>query len=97
MRRCLKCSDPVAVYFGLRAGAVLSAILLSALMASSSVRADGTGRAETADVVAGPYVQFTGPFTAIARWDTRSPLNSIVEYGTTNSLGLRVENPSTET
>jgi SAM-dependent methyltransferase len=76
MRRRLKCSDPVAASFGLRAGVVLSAILLSALMAPSSVR---------------------GPFTAIARWDTRSPLNSIVEYGTTNSLGLRVENPSTET
>ena len=91
MGRCLKCSDAVAAPLGLRAGAVLSAILLSALMTPSGVQA------ETADIVAGPYVQFTGPFTAVVRWDTGRPLNSVVEYGTTNSLGLRVENPSTET
>ncbi len=39
----------------------------------------------------GPYVQFTGPQSAIVHWDTDTPCNSIVEYGITESLGLRQE------
>jgi SAM-dependent methyltransferase len=49
------------------------------------------------DIDVGPYVQFTGPFTAVVRWDTPEACDSIVEYGTTNSLGLRVENSSATT
>jgi len=45
----------------------------------------------------GPYVQFTGPFTAVVRWDTSDACDSIVEYGTTELMGLRVEDYSTAT
>ena len=48
-------------------------------------------------VEVGPYVQFTGPHTAVVRWDTDSACNSIVEYGTTDALGLRTENASSTT
>ena len=33
------------------------------------------------DPEVGPYVQFTGPHTAVVRWDTVSDTDSIVEYG----------------
>ena len=49
------------------------------------------------DVDVGPCVQFTGPFTAVVRWDTPDARDSIVEYGTTDSLGLRVKNPAPAT
>ncbi len=43
----------------------------------------------------GPYVQFTGPHTAVVRWDTTGDSDSIVEYGlSTSSLTSRVESAS---
>jgi hypothetical protein len=45
----------------------------------------------------GPYVQFTGPFTAVVRWDTPDARDSIVEYWTTESLGLRAKDSSATT
>ena len=87
----LKCSEPAVAFPGLRAGMVLVLILLSALAAPAAAQTDPT---ERGGVDAGPYVQFKGPFAAVVRWDTHEPCDSIVEYGTTRSLGLRVENPS---
>jgi len=46
---------------------------------------------QTVEIDVGPYVQLTGPFTAVVRWDTPEPQDSIVEYGTADSLGLRAE------
>ena len=48
-------------------------------------------------VTVGPYVQFTGPYTAVVRWDTDSATSSVVEYGTTQSLGLAEQNPGSVT
>ena len=48
----------------------------------------------TVNIDARPYVQFTGPFTAVIRWDTPDARETIVEYGTSTSLGLRVEDSS---
>lgn len=47
-----------------------------------------------AGIDVGPYAQLTEPFTAVIRWDTTEPRNSIVEYGETESLGLRAEDSS---
>jgi len=42
----------------------------------------------------GPYVQFNSPHTAVVRWDTSSPADSIVEYGLSEStLDSRVHIP----
>jgi SAM-dependent methyltransferase len=41
-----------------------------------------------------PYVQFSGSFTAVVRWDTNIASSSIVEYGTTDELGLSAQNLS---
>ena len=46
----------------------------------------------------GPYVQFTGPHTAVVRWDTPTPANSIVQYRameTTQSLQATDESLTT--
>jgi len=61
----------------------LVAVLLT-LVCAGSIRAE-------AEVDVGPYVQPTRPFTAVVRWDTPEPQNSIVEYGTDESLGLSAE------
>ena len=37
-------------------------------------------------VEVGPYVQFTGPYTAVVRWDTDTACSSIVQYGKTATL-----------
>ncbi len=47
--------------------------------------------AEPVNIKVGPYVQFVGPYTAKVYWDTSSNSNSVVEYGTTSGMGLRVE------
>ena len=49
------------------------------------------------DVEVGPYVQFSGPHSAVVRWDTATACDSIVEYGTSDSLGLRVSDASLTT
>lgn len=41
-----------------------------------------------------PYVQFAGTFSAVVRWDTNVASSSIVEYGTTDGLGLNAQNLS---
>jgi hypothetical protein len=48
-------------------------------------------------VEVGPYVQFTGPYTAIVRWDTDTASNSVVEYGDTASLGSSASDPASTT
>ena len=53
-------------------------------------------RAQAVNVDVGPYVEFTGPFTAVVRWDTAEGHDSIVEYGTT-SLGSRVQDATITT
>lgn len=54
-------------------------------------------QAETLDISVGPYVQLTGPYSAVARWDTPLARDSIVEYGTTASLGSRVQDSAAVT
>lgn len=54
-------------------------------------------RGETITVDVGPYVQFTGPFTAIVRWDTPEARDSIVEYWASDSPGLRVKDSAAQT
>ena len=49
------------------------------------------------DVELGPYVQFTGPYSAIVRWETAVARDAIVEYGLTSSLGSRIENATVTT
>lgn len=48
-------------------------------------------------VEVGPYVQFTGPYTAVVRWDTDTASNSVVEYGKTASLGSSVSEGASTT
>jgi outer membrane protein assembly factor BamB len=46
----------------------------------------------------GPYVQFTGPDSAIVRWDTATARNSIVKYGTSPGvLNNRIEDATLKT
>ncbi len=46
----------------------------------------------------GPYVQFTSPHSAVVRWDTGSVVDSIVEYGTSeSSLTMRIYDADTTT
>ena len=49
------------------------------------------------EVEVGPYVQFTGPYTAVVRWDTDTAGNSVVQYGDTTSLGSSVSDPTSTT
>ena len=48
-------------------------------------------------VEVGPYVQFTDPYSAVVRWETDNPGSSTVEYGTTESLGESVQDPTATT
>ena len=48
-------------------------------------------------VEVGPYVQFTGPYTAVVRWDTDTASNSVVQYGKTTSLGSSVSDATSTT
>lgn len=41
-----------------------------------------SGTAPAVDMELGPYVQFTGPETAVVRWDTAASRDSIVQFGT---------------
>ncbi|MHC4627838.1 MAG: methyltransferase domain-containing protein, partial [Planctomycetota bacterium] len=63
-------------------------------LAGSATAQTGSASIQPSVIDSGPYVQFTGPFTAVVKWDTREPCSSIVEYGPTKSLGLRTENSS---
>jgi hypothetical protein len=54
-------------------------------------------RGETIAIDVGPYVQFTQPCTAVVRWDTPEARDSIIEYWTSESLGLRAIDSSTTT
>ncbi len=63
-------------------------MLVSVLVAPGLVR----GKVEV-----GPYVQFTGPYTAVVRWYTDTACKSTVQYGKTSSLGLRVSDPVSTT
>ncbi|MCX5637021.1 MAG: methyltransferase domain-containing protein, partial [Planctomycetota bacterium] len=51
----------------------------------------------TGKVEIGPYVQFTGPYTAVVRWDTGNANNSVIQYGTTTSLGTTLQDPTPST
>lgn len=65
-------------------------LLVSAATAASQVTS-------ITEVDVGPYAQFTGPFTVVVRWDTPDARDSLVEYGTTASLGLRATSSSPTT
>jgi len=48
-------------------------------------------------VVVGPYVQFTGPFTGVVRWETDTACSSTVQYGKTRSPELNLSDPAVTT
>jgi len=48
-------------------------------------------------ILLGPYVRFAGSDAATVKWLTTGTNSSIVEYGLTNSLGWRVEDPTPTT
>lgn len=88
MDKCFKGIDRAAASasVGLRCDLLVPMVFIFATLASGQT-----------DVDVGPYVQFTGPYTAVVRWDTPEARDSIVEYGTTDSLGLRVGDSSPTT
>jgi len=96
-RRKLACATPPrgseSAASLISAGPGLLTMLLLLFSSPPVVRA----RAQMAAVDVGPYVQFSGPFTAVVRWDTAEDHDSIVEYGTTTSLGLRVQDAAMTT
>lgn len=54
-------------------------------------------RGQTITIDVGPYVQFIEPCVAVVRWDTPEARDSIIEYWTTESPGLRAIDSSTTT
>ena len=104
MHKCFKQLESVVAFVGVRGRFGMVIILLWVFVTATLVQADLQvrggllgGRYGTVNIDVGPYVQFTGPFTAVVRWDTPDARETIVEYGTSTSLGLRVENSSATT
>ncbi len=70
---------------------LLTASEAAALGGASETGIFATSTPDPIETVVGPYVQFTGPHTAVVRWDTSDDCDSIVEYGlSTSSLNSRV-------
>ena len=91
MYKYFKLLATIAVSVSARTGIGRTIILLLIFVATRPVLA-GVARQYTVDV--GPYVQVNSPSAASVYWDTPDLCNSIVEYGTTELLGLRAENSS---
>jgi hypothetical protein len=77
--------------------------LLTILLLVSATTAASQATSIT-EVDVGPYAQFTGPpllsspeDAGVVRWDTPDARDSLVEYGTTASLGLRATSSSPTT
>ena len=88
MYKYFKSFESIAVFIDARAGISRAIILLLIFVAAQPVLA---GAAEQYAVDVGPYVQVNSPSAASVYWDTPDVCNSIVEYGTTELLGLRAE------
>ena len=88
MHKSFKLLQSIAVSVGARAGIGRAIILFSIFVAAQPVLA---GVAEQYAVDVGPYVQVSSPSVASIYWDTPDVCNTIVEYGTTELLGLRTE------
>ncbi|NQT01980.1 MAG: methyltransferase domain-containing protein [Planctomycetes bacterium] len=88
MYKCFKSLEPRVVSAGAVAGIGRVIILLLIFVIAPPAQADLAGQ-YAVDV--GPYVQVTGPSAAVVHWDTPEECNSIVEYGTTELLGLQTE------
>ena len=100
MHKCFKQLESVVASVGLRGRFGLVIILLTVTLVQTDLYGrEGLplSRFGTVDINAGPYVQFTGPFTAVIRWDTPEACDSIVEYWTTESMGLRAKDSSATT
>ena len=102
MHRCFKRS--VIESAGIRGRFSLIITLIWAFVAVTLVRADLQGRADlpqsrfgTVNIDVGPYVQFTGPRTAVVRWDTPETHDSIVEYWTNESMSERAKDSTATT
>ena len=65
---------------------------LGLALASGSLAVPAAGA-----ILLGPYVRFVGPDAATVNWLTTTANSSIVEFGPTNSLGSRVEDPAPAT
>jgi len=88
MYKSLKLLQPIAISLTVRAYIGRATSLLLILVAAQSALA-ATAEQYALDV--GPYVQVNSPSAASVYWDTTEVCNSIVEYGTTELLGLRAE------
>lgn len=79
-RFCLKKCFSIA---GLLVACLLIVVTGSSDVGNQQAEADGrkNGSADTLGIEVGPYVQFTGPHSAVVRWDTTNLVESIVEYG----------------
>jgi SAM-dependent methyltransferase len=104
MRNFIRQLESIGASVGGRGRFGLVIILLLAFVTVTLVQADlqergslPQSRFETINIDVGPYVQFTGPFTAVVRWDTPGPHDSIIEYWATESLGMRAKDSSATT
>ena len=102
MHRCFKRS--VIESDGIRGRFSLIITLIWAFVAVTLIRTDLQGRADlpqsrfgTVNIDVGPYVQFTGPRTAVVRWDTPETHDSIVEYWTNESMSERAKDSTATT
>ena len=91
MYRCFKYRNAKNIFIRL---SLLLAFVTVFLTPSISSGRDGANpslrqRGETITIDVGPYVQFTGPTTALVRWDTPEDRDSIVEHWAADSPGLR--------
>ena len=82
---------------GLLLAFITVAIAQARLTGQSQMYKSPLPRGENIAIDVGPYVQFTGPFTAVVHWDTPVVCDSIVEYWATESLGLRAKDTSVTT
>jgi hypothetical protein len=59
-----------------------------------SITAQAEDRAEAVGQPLGLYVQFVGARTARVSWETAEPMPSVVEWGVTEQLGQRAQDPT---
>ena len=104
MHKCFTRIESVVGSTGVRGRFSLVITLILAFVTVTLIQTDLKGREilprsrfGTVSVDVGPYVQFTGSRTAVVRWDTPETHDSIIEYWTIESLGMRTKDSSATT
>lgn len=104
MHKCFEQSESLIGSSGARDRIGLVKTLICAIVTITLIQTNLQGREGlvrsrfgVVNIDVGPYVQFTGPYTAVVRWDTPEARDSIIEYWTTESLGLRAKDSSETT